>query len=495
MRKIWLKRFPKLMQRLILYFFVIIMLMFSLNAFTMYRFRQFYSSVYMMLDEISASYLFLVQTDQLYNSVVNYRHTGNTDYLLEFDAIYNEMAVDIAARKQEARDKGHHHFRFYRDLTHMLATFGRDVDALIVDIHAGVPSIYLNRSVNYLARLVRFMQDVINNLLIAQILEMQTYYSDFQRRMNVVEGWILLITVFITIACLYFSTRVSKHIALPLYKLASHSRTVAQGVLEPARLDVKNDDEIGILVESFNYMIAELKQSFEVEKQLHEQKVKNLEMANLLNEAELNLLQSQINPHFLFNTLNSVSALADIERASQTKTMLDSLSVLLRYNVTKINSVVTLGEEYEIVKSYLHIQRVRFDERLRFSTFVDEEALSEMIPSMIMQPFVENSIIHGLEPKEGHGELNLRITKTPSGIEIKVTDNGLGIPREKLDSILESTLENDQPKSDNSRIGVRNVLRRLKIYYGFCPVKIESIEGVGTSVTITLDKKSIQGDK
>ena len=203
-----------------------------------------------------------------------------------------------------------------------------------------------------------------------------------------------------------------------------------------------------------------------------------------MDRSELNFLQSQINPHFLFNTLNSITVLAEIEEASQTRLKIESMSNILQYNLRKINEKVLLKEELEIIQNYLYIQRARHGNRIRHKIDVDEGVLNFCVPSMIIQPFVENAIMHGLEPKIGEGLLELGIREKEDILEILIKDDGIGMTNEVLTQIGNKSLSQNSKRG----IGVVNVVRRLEIYYGSDIIAIDSELGRGTSIRISLPK-------
>lgn len=161
------------------------------------------------------------------------------------------------------------------------------------------------------------------------------------------------------------------------------------------------------------------------------------------------------------------------------------MSDILRYNFKKLDEKVTLKEEFSIVENYLHIQKVRFGDRIKFKVNFDKSLKDYKIPSMILQPFVENAIVHGLEPKEGKGILEIHIQKTDSGVQIIIKDNGVGISDKKIEGFF---LNSDRPEEKSqSGIGVRNVIRRLEIIFGKNIVEISSEVGKGTEVKIILN--------
>ena len=284
-------------------------------------------------------------------------------------------------------------------------------------------------------------------------------------------------------------------ISTPIRQLALRLQRVAKGKFDTDRIDMRTNDEINVLIESFNFMIVKIKDQIEeikvkadIEKELKEQQIKNLEMRNLLNQSELMFLQSQINPHFLYNTMNSIAALATIENADRTKKMIECVSDMLKYNVKKINENVTLKEEYRIIEDYLHIQKERFGNRIKFKLYFDEAVMDFIVPSMILQPFVENAIIHGLEPKEEDGLLEVKIKDDNDSILIQIMDNGIGMEKEKL---LDLSKYDESGQNNLFGTGVANVVRRLEIKYEKNVVEIKSVSGQGTEVKIRLPKQKL----
>ena len=481
--------FPKLIQNLILHFVAVIVVMVGICAYSMYWYSSYFQNYYLLFKQLDETQSISLSMDNLYTCLENYGHSGHADYLAEYQSGYNNLHDMLFRLKVE----NYHNelYLYYKNLKNMLTTFGEKSDALIKDYNNQISSIYINQSIAELSRLNNYMQNENKKLLMSQLTYIRSYYSEFQSQAGIVRNIIIVVTIASTALCLYFSIRFSRQISTPISELAAQVQKVAKGNWDADYPVIKTKYEINILADNIHFMIKELKQLFQkteekanVERQLQEQTIKNLEMANLLKSSELNFLQSQINPHFLFNTLNSISVLADIEHAAQTQHMIESMSHLLRYNITRGNAGITLQEEYDIVLHYLYIQKVRFGDRFEFVTNADEDALSAAVPSMILQPFVENSIIHGLEPKEGKGRLEINILNSPEGIQIQITDNGIGMTESQLSKILDYCGKPE--KGETEAIGIRNVLRRLELFYGYRPVTITSSVGCGTLVVITL---------
>jgi two-component system LytT family sensor kinase len=207
------------------------------------------------------------------------------------------------------------------------------------------------------------------------------------------------------------------------------------------------------------------------EKQLEQQQMR-------LNEARLAALSSQINPHFLFNTLNSVAALIRLN-PDQARQVVHRLSKILRRLLRQQENLTTLGEELSFIDDYLSIEMVRFGEKLRFVKDIDPATLEMLVPSMLLQPLVENSIRHGLASKVDGGTIHVRSRLAGKRLQILVEDDGVGIPEAKLATLFELG------------IGVNNVNERLKVLFGaHYKMWIDSRPGEGTSTGIELPEQT-----
>ncbi|MBS6043426.1 MAG: PocR ligand-binding domain-containing protein, partial [Clostridium baratii] len=242
-----------------------------------------------------------------------------------------------------------------------------------------------------------------------------------------------------------------------------------------------------------NYIVEEavLKMA---QKELNDKNIKFIEAkkerAELEKEYEackLKALQAQINPHFLFNVLNSISALAIIEEAPKTQEVIFNLSNMLRYTLKKADKVVSIEEELKYIESYLALQKVRFGDRLNYQIDVSDNVKNQKIPFMSIQTFVENSIVHGLEGKEEGGIINIFSKEDENSYTLCIKDNGTGITENILNG-LKDELEYRYGK-DLDKIGINNVNKRMAKYYGDdYKIEIESKVREGTLVKIIFKK-------
>jgi sensor histidine kinase YesM len=211
------------------------------------------------------------------------------------------------------------------------------------------------------------------------------------------------------------------------------------------------------------------------------------ELEEALKFMELKALQSQVNPHFLFNTLTTIAGVALFEDAEETNGLLQAMSRLLRYSLRMIGQSVSLREELSNVQDYLAIQQVRFGDRISVDVLVDESTLSSQIPVLTLQPLVENAIIHGLESRE-EGHLSLLVHLEGDNIVLRVRDNGVGIERERLQQIAKASID-PTGRSHTTGIGLSNVQKRLQHFFGTnSGFQIESEPGKGTCITLTIPR-------
>lgn len=255
-------------------------------------------------------------------------------------------------------------------------------------------------------------------------------------------------------------------------------------------IHLKNQDEIGRLAKTFNAMknamshsIVTLKEKNQMEKLLHQQEIRRIAMEQELKDMQLSMLQSQINPHFLFNTLNTIRSTAVIEDAKNTQELIEKLANLFRYNLSSVKERVTLSREINIIQDYMFIQHRRFGHRISFrlDSNVDMERFT--IPAFTLQPLVENAMIHGIAPREEGGCVRIRIRQIRGYLVIFITDNGLGIPKEELKPMMSGEAVHE---GHLSHIGLSNVKSRIEMLYAQSHFQLLSKSGMGTSVRLKI---------
>ncbi|MFB5683782.1 sensor histidine kinase [Paenibacillus terreus] len=286
-------------------------------------------------------------------------------------------------------------------------------------------------------------------------------------------------TIGLGLFCLMLGAVVSVWISLritrPLRLLSSSMKKVERGEFDVA-IPVESGDEVGHLSRTFNVMVSRLET---LTYRLYETEIRE-------KNAEIAALQSQINPHFLYNTLGSISLYAELQDNREVVQMTNHLSALLRYSMNGGNSEVRLQQELEHIQGYLEIQQIRFEDRLAYRLNVEPELPDTRIVRLTLQPIVENSIIHGLEKGRGDVHIEVNGRKLGTSICIEITDNGPGMTGEQLQQQMSSMEEGIIPGSPGGH-GLVNVHRRLVLRYGAgYGLQLESSSGGGMKVKVNL---------
>jgi sensor histidine kinase YesM len=303
--------------------------------------------------------------------------------------------------------------------------------------------------------------------------------------------WIaLFIGVVLLITIIQLAKTLNKTIVEPVIKLSNASRRIAANDFFIEDVTADNEDEIGDLVKAFNKMkyatgeyITALEDRRDALDKLHAQQINNLEIQKQLETMNLELLKSQINPHFLFNTLNVIGGMANLEEAQTTEKMIGALSSLFRYNLKMQDAEVILAQEIKVANDYMYLQQMRFGSRVGYEVDNRVDADKVFVPTFTFQPLLENSIIHGLSPKIEGGNIKLSISQEGDMLCIIIEDTGVGMTKDRLFE-LQSSLENNE--TDRHGIGVGNIYRRIYSMYENGSMTIESVEGEGTKVTIMI---------
>ena len=225
-----------------------------------------------------------------------------------------------------------------------------------------------------------------------------------------------------------------------------------------------------------------------LERRVLEQQNDNLRKDELLAQSELRILQNQINPHFLFNTLNMIDKKAYSEGAYETSELMEKTSQLLRYGLDNASKISSLKKEIKAIYNYNYIQEKRYGDRIRFLMDIEEDLPDIPMPSMVLQPLVENAVSHGLQDIIEDGEAVIEVSRLNDEIMISVSDNGTGMPADELEKLI---LNDFRMSSDErSHLGLYNVTRRLKAFYGDgVRIIVNSLEECGFEINIQIDLK------
>ena len=297
--------------------------------------------------------------------------------------------------------------------------------------------------------------------------------KEFNKEMNhqiVLAAGIVLLVLGISLGFVWY---VTSRIAYPAKELMESMKTLAKDNEYP-RVKIVSNDEIGMIGLEYNKMAENIETLIE--------KVYKMELTQ--KQAELEFLQMQINPHFLYNALDTISWMALAKGNMDVSEMTIALAELLRATIKK-ESFITLREEMNTVKDYLLIQQERFGDKISAEYFVEEDAYSCMVPNFILQPVIENAIIHGLEPKIEKGKLSINISIQDEFLTFLVEDNGVGMDETEILDLYKKCRESNTKQS----IGLKNVYRRLLLCYGESSMlKIESNKEQGTRISFLIPR-------
>lgn len=273
---------------------------------------------------------------------------------------------------------------------------------------------------------------------------------------------------------------ISRSIYIPIQKLHNVTTTITKNDLQ-ALVTSDNVDEITELGMSFNIMIGKIRE-------LLDAKIKEQEN---LKKAELRALQAQINPHFLYNTLDTIIWMAEAQRTDQVIEIVRALSSFFRISLSKGKDWITIGEEIERTRSYLTIQKMRYRDILDYKIEVDEEVLDNTILKLILQPLVENALYHGVKNKRNGGTITVCTRqKNENEVLLEVEDDGIGFTPEKLAQVQAELSDNSDEIRLESGFGIDNVNKRIKLYYGKqYGLSIRSEYHTGTCVTLVIPAK------
>lgn len=322
------------------------------------------------------------------------------------------------------------------------------------NIHGGKFSVVSSRLVNEDWTLVYFVDK----------------YNIFNKTKGITIVTLSLIGILLIIEFLLLLF-VKRTITSPIMQLAKAMRRVNSSDLE-IELKVKSSDEIGVLAAGFNKMIADIRGMI----------VKIRQEEHQLKELEFSMLQAQIKPHFLYNSLNGIKWMADIMGSENISLAISSLIKLLQYSIGNIEDTIVLSKEIDYLESYIFLNNIRFKNKFRFICQIPQQYMQIIITKFILQPFVENSIIHGFNGRPGQGTITLSMDTGDRDVVIKIEDDGLGMTAETAERIL-----NENSRITESHFGIKNVDSRLKILYGEkYGVRIESEINKGTKVFITI---------
>lgn len=320
------------------------------------------------------------------------------------------------------------------------------------------------------------IEDYMYSYLYYEAGEMASIQKQIDFWLTIEVVFVVLVMAIVVPIVLRRAFRLSKSITDPIVAMNSRVEEIGSGDLSPHTPVETDDTSMALLSSGIEDMAARLDKQIELNRQ---EQIK-------LRDIELSLIQAQINPHFLYNTLDAIVWLIEIGKNEQAEQMVTSLSSYFRSFLSDGKDIVTVAEEKQHIQSYLEIQQVRYRDIMEYEIDIDPSIQNTKLPKMTLQPLVENAIYHGLKPKRGKGTITVTGTREGDKILLRVTDTGLGMNEEELES-----LRSRVSMEDSTSFGLTSSYKRLKILYGDdCKFVIDSKSQEGTSISIEIPRKA-----
>ena len=422
-------------------------------------------------------YLFVI--NKLEQSVTALNENVYTDYVSmsrdqieQYDALRNECEASLRTARKASSD---YYLREAVDLNNTVMTYLEESDELI----SGIREYLETHSVDNLGELQQQYSEQ-QRIYSYVVIGFQNAYSARLSFLNEMQDQIensVMRIVFTAGVILVIAGISAGSYAIRSMHSMKYSFDVLEDGIEAFRKDVRNApmielhtaDEFEELAEAFNTSQTVIRNQMDTlaenardKEKLAEMEKENLRIYGKLQKNNLDFLQARINPHFLFNTLNMITAQANIENAEKTAELLETTAEFLRYNLDNISNTVTMQQEFFNLQDYIKIEKTRYGDRFRIETSIDQDVYEQQMPCMVLQPLVENSISHGVGKLISGGWIIIRAFRENSRVIMEVSDNGNGMSEEQIRMMYESLNTNDDY---SKHIDIRNICRRLQLFY------------------------------
>lgn len=437
------------------------------------------------------------------------------DLSADLDRLHKSMEEYLQTRSSDAMEEYYRSEQNYRERIDRLNRVITDDEALLTEKNIyGLSGSYLDLTAEIIQakrgrnvekygslyeqadRLYKELHAFIYSLNNEQFKGNSRAYLDLIDSMHYIEIFNLLLLVLVMMVNMILIVLSTRSMTKPLNRLAKAANEVANGNFDLEKIPVRGNDEVGIVTGAFNQMVESIRNYIE---RLRLTMEKELQMQSYLKDAQLKYLQAQINPHFLFNTLNAGMQLAMMENADRTGKFLENLAEFFRYNVRRNDRDASLEEEIRLVDNYIYILNVRFSGEIHFEKEIDKELLNVKIPSMILQPLVENAVNYGIRGLDREGHIELSVYREDEKICISIWDNGAGMDEARIQQVLTGKAGESDLKSSSNGVGIKNVMDRLKLYFhdhASLTILSEGIDcGTEVLITIPVDQETQRGQE
>lgn len=470
----------KMIRSKLLAYFSVFVLLFNMVSISIYfsstrlvkEYHDGYESL-LALNQISRL------TNQLFETVNIFLEEREVKYVVEFQNIRKDLVNETERLENKMIGADPYQIKKYENMIDTLIQQSELVIgfALRGDIDRYTTHLQEAQNTTF------YIKDTTIDLIDVELTEYQNFYQNMNQRNVSFTNFIIFLFITSLLLAIIFALWFSRGINEPIQDLTKVAKEISAGNLEGEDVYIHSNDELKLLGDAFNQMRGNIRL-------LIKEIQRKSEQEQLLKELELRHLQNQINPHFFFNTLNTISRMAYLEEAQMTTKLIESLSSLFRYSLGDIQKSVYLRDEVKAVHDYFIIQRVRFADRISFTMNIDNSCLDIKVPRLIIQPLVENAFIHGVENMEEGGKISLNIYPQAENVIVEVVDNGAGIDQKVLTKLFER--ENQENHTGHTTaIGLKNVTRRLQLFFDKADVlSIDSEKGKGTTVRLILPKEA-----
>ena len=331
----------------------------------------------------------------------------------------------------------------------------------------------LERNIRGETGLTKLIETYMHDYIDDEVRELARLQSVVRRQTVLALVIVLAAMLLFSVGIVVYSYHITRRITDPIGALSQKAEQVGEGVFDSTPVQT-NIIELQTLDRGFDEMAARVNALM----------TSQMENQRSLHRAELELLQAQINPHFLYNTLDSIAILAEMEREEDVVTMVTSLSSFFRNSLNKGEDIMSLRAECTHVTSYLEIQSIRYSDILRYEIHIPDELMDCLVPKLILQPLVENALYHGIKNRRGLGTITITGESAGSDMLLKVHDNGAGMDAERVQA-LQAGIYEDR----HTGLGLLNVHKRIRLYCGEqYGLSFESEPGIGTTVSVLLPR-------
>ena len=494
-----------LQQALGRYYRLILGVAFLMNLVTMIVYLIGMNSYSDSMQQVLSLNEYYVKFDEVNAELSSYMSTGEP----ETKNRVNEGMKELWKTIRKVRDIGVSQ-EFQRDISdaeHMMERYGEKVRVIIDQISAnknGISSEAYERLMVIYDEAADLYEriDAEYKILHLQLLSFTHLRQEaFMQKSRMYYCAFLTVLVLLVLYGSMWGRRLSRWIVSPILVLTHRAEEIRDGKLfefQEIHFQKSFYKELEVLVHVFNMMAVKIREQIQIIEEdakikvaLRENEVEKLKIQTLLRTSELKGLQMQMNPHFLFNTLNMISKTAYMENAQKTIFLLQKTAQMLRYSLDYMGKSVSLGREIENLGNYVYLQEERFGKRIQFLFDLDEQYHQVEIPCLILQPLVENSILHGMGVSLEGGRITIRTRgdRETGKVVISILDNGAGMDEETLETVRKNMHSDEEQRE---KLGLANVYRRLEIFFGdrmSMEVRSNMQEGTVIQILVPLEEK------